>query len=227
VVVWGTAVAENYGLQNTSSSSVYNDAGDIVFASGTIYKWPAAFNTAGVALPYLNVVSPTDDQTGILTQEVRVSIGESFYVVNDKTYSYDGQAYISSYSNSTMIPLRALSNAFGLDNDSQILWDDANKTATIFAPTRTIQFTLNKPNMTINGASITMLSPDGLLVVPEIRNDRMYIPFRHLGIAFGVTVDWEADTQTAIFNKGANTSGNLNATPTPTPVPVPSGPAVA
>jgi hypothetical protein len=71
--------------------------------------------------------------------------------------------------------------------------------------------------MTINGASITMLSPDGLLVVPEIKNDRMYIPFRHLGIAFGVIVDWEADTQTAIFNKGANSAGVVRTTPTPAP----------
>ncbi|MDR1640268.1 MAG: copper amine oxidase N-terminal domain-containing protein [Clostridiales bacterium] len=208
VVVYGTAVAENYGLVDNSSR-----------------PWPGGFNTAGKALPYINVVSPANDQTGILTQEVSVPIGESYYVVNGNAYSYDGAAYISSYSNSTMIPLRALSNAFGLDNESQILWDDANKTATIFAPTRTIQFTLNKPNMTINGASITMLSPDGLLVVPEIKNDRMYIPFRHLGIAFGVTVDWEADTQTAIFNKGANSAGVVNSA---TPTPVPSyGPATA
>ncbi|MDR1538717.1 MAG: copper amine oxidase N-terminal domain-containing protein [Clostridiales bacterium] len=212
-IVWGTAIAENYGLKD--------DDGRV---------WKAGFNTAGVSEPYINVVSPADDQTGILTQEVRVPIGESYYIVNGKSFSFDGKAYISTYSNSTMIPLRALSNAFGLDNDSQILWDDANKTATIFAPTRTIQFTLNKPTMIINGASITMLSPDGLLVVPEIRDDRMYIPFRHLGVAFGVPVDWDVDTQTAIFNKGANTNSNAaanNAEPTPTPLPNPSGPAVA
>jgi hypothetical protein len=34
--------------------------------------------------------------------------------------------------------------------------------------------------------------------------DRMYIPFRALGQAFGVPVTWDEATQTAIFNEGAN-----------------------
>ncbi|MDR1560106.1 MAG: hypothetical protein LBS84_10505, partial [Clostridiales bacterium] len=65
VVVWGTAVAENYGL--------IDDRGR---------TWKADFNTAGEFLPYINVISSPDDASSILTQEVRVTIGESYYVVN-------------------------------------------------------------------------------------------------------------------------------------------------
>ncbi|MDR2648900.1 MAG: copper amine oxidase N-terminal domain-containing protein, partial [Clostridiales bacterium] len=197
-VVWGTAVAENYGLIDDSGRT-----------------WKADFNTVGEFLPYINVISSADDASSILTQEVRVTIGESFYVVNGKTYSMDAVAYISTASNSTMVPLRFVANAFGL-RDDQILWDDSTKTATILAPNRTLQFTLNKSTMLVNGTAVTMVSPDGKAVVAEIKTinglGRMYLPFRALGNAFGIPVDWEADTNTAIYNKGANANGTSSVT---------------
>ena len=218
-IVWGTAVAENYGLTSPSTSS---------YASKT---WKAGFNTAGVYSPYINVISSPTDQGSILSQEVRVTIGENYYTVNGQSYSMPAAAYISPASHSTLVPLRFVANAFGLRDENQIVWDDTNKTATIFAPNRTIQFTLNKASMLVDGVSITMFSPDNLPVVAEIKGDRMYIPFRALGQAFGVPVTWDASTQTAIYNEGANTNtnasitntnpGNLSPSPVPTLTPTP------
>jgi len=200
-VVWGTAVAENYGLTSPASGT------------GTAFvparTWKAGFNTAGVYAPYINVISSPSDQSSILSQEVRVPIGENYYTVNGVSYSMPAAAYISPASNSTMVPVRFVANAFGLRDDNQIVWDDTNKTVTIFAPNRTVQFTLNKSIMIVDGVSVTMFSPDNLPVVAEIKSDRMYIPFRALGQAFGVPVTWDPNTQTAIYNEGANT--NLNA----------------
>ena len=34
----------------------------------------------------------------------------------------------------------------------------------------------------------------------EIKDNRMFVPFRGLGYAIGVPVDWDAETKTAIFN---------------------------
>ena len=38
-------------------------------------------------------------------------------------------------------------------------------------------------------------------VVAEITDSRMFVPFRALGQALGVPVDWDAETRTAIYNK--------------------------
>ena len=192
-VIWGTAVAENYGMVDDKGRT-----------------WKADFNTVGEFLPYINVISSPDDQPSILSQEVRVTIGESYYVVNGKTYSMDAVSYISPASNSTMVPLRFVANAFGI-RDDQILWDDANKTATINSPSKVLQFKIGSSSMLVNGISVAMQSPDGLPVSAEIKTinglGRTYLPFRALGNAFGVSVDWEADTKTAIYNKGANANG--------------------
>ncbi|MDR1560049.1 MAG: copper amine oxidase N-terminal domain-containing protein, partial [Clostridiales bacterium] len=217
-IVWGTAVAENYGLTGPRPS----ETGAI---SSVKVNWKAGFNTAGVYSPYINVISSPDDQGSILSQEVRVTIGENYYTVNGVSYTMPAAAYISAASHSTLVPLRFVANAFGLRDENQIVWDDTNKTATIFAPNRTVQFTLNKSTMIVDGVSITMFSPDNLPVMAEIKGDRMYIPFRALGQAFGVPVTWDAATQTAIYNEGANTNTNAavtNTSPTDDATPVPT-----
>jgi hypothetical protein len=215
VLVWGTAIAENYGLTTNGGSDQFNSN----YGQRT---WKADFNTAGVDVAYINVISAAPDEPNILSQEVRVPIGENYFIVNGVSYSMDAAAYISPASHSTMVPIRFVANAFGLRNDNQIVWDDSTKTVTIIAPSRTIQFTAAKSSMIVNGVSITMVSPDNLPVVAEIKGDagheRMYIPFRALGQAFGIPVDWDEATQTAIYNKGANTNLDLPVSNTNPPV---------
>ncbi len=185
VVVWGSAIAPNYNYYNHEP------------------KAKDRFATAGIMANYTRVVSAAEDQSNILTQEVKVAIGESYYTVNGKPFDMDASAYISTKSNSTMVPVRFIANAFGI-NDSQVIWDDSNKTVTVTLPWRVVQFTANESTMILNGAPVTMYSPDGLQVVPEIVDDRCYVPFRALGQAFGIEVDWEDSTQTAVYNPGAN-----------------------
>lgn len=49
--------------------------------------------------------------------------------------------------------------------------------------------------MIVDGTPVTM--DNG--VKAEITDGRMYIPFRALGEALGVEVDWDANTKTAIY----------------------------
>ena len=51
-------------------------------------------------------------------------------------------------------------------------------------------------NMNVNGSTIAMANG----VTAEITDGRMFVPFRALGQAFGVSVSWDADTKTAIYN---------------------------
>ncbi len=154
---------------------------------------------------YLQII--TDTTT--LDSEVRVTIGENYMVVDGETIEMDAAAYIQTSSNSTMVPIRFVSIALGVDTDSltdadnssKIAWDATNKTATIMyaagSAQKIIQFTAGSSEMIVDGVSITM--DNG--VVAEIVDGRMYVPFRALGQALGVSVSWDADTRTAIYNE--------------------------
>lgn len=183
VVAWGTAVAENYGNKGYANQR----AADM-------------FATAGIGAQYLRVVSAADSSS-TLTNVVKVTIGDPVLVVGDTTYRMDTAAYISEASNSTMIPLRFVAVALGINEDN-VIWSDPEHSVTILNPNTgvSVKFYIGDSNMIINGNSVPMLSPDGLAVSAEIRDDRSFIPFRALGTAFGIQVSWDEDTKTAIYN---------------------------
>ena len=120
----------------------------------------------------------------------------------------DVAAYIQTSSNSTMVPLRVVALALGVDaanaanpdETNAVNWDANSKTATIVygqGSTKTvIQFQAGSNNMNVNGSTIAMANG----VTAEITDGRMFVPFRALGQAFGVSVSWDADTKTAIYN---------------------------
>jgi len=179
VVVWGNAVAANYGT-----------ARDM-------------FTVPGISTEYVKVVSSAID-SAVLTQEVRITIGEQYYLVEGKPVDLEaGAAAYVSADGATMVPLRFVSEAFGLTKD-QILWDNNTKTATIIHPSRVLQFTAGSDRMLVSGSPVTMglLGADGNYYAykAEIPVDRMFIPFRAIGEAFGVSVTWEEATKTAIYN---------------------------
>jgi archaellum component FlaG (FlaF/FlaG flagellin family) len=80
------------------------------------------------------------------------------------------------------------------------MFDTNSKTATILyaagSGQKIIQFTAGSAVMVVDGTAITMENG----AVAEIKDDRMYVPFRALGTALGVSVSWDEETRTAIYN---------------------------
>ncbi len=150
-----------------------------------------------------DVIETTTEATtaSVISNDVKVSIGSNTVVVGDNSYTMDAASYIQASSNSTLVPLRFVAIAIlgddieNADNSSIIGWNAATKTASITANGNVIQFTANSNIMNINGNSVSM--DNG--VIAEITDGRMYIPFRALGNALGVDVDWDSDTKTAIY----------------------------
>lgn len=154
---------------------------------------------------YVSIITDTNTLDGV----VEVTIGEKTINVNGESVDMDVAAYIQTSSNSTMVPLRFVSLALGVDsekvtdadNTSKIAWDANSKTATILYAAgngqKIIQFQAGSNIMVVDGTSIPMEYG----VTAEITDDRMFVPFRALGQALGVPVDWDAETRTAIYNK--------------------------
>jgi len=154
---------------------------------------------------YVNIVT----EAGTLDGVVEVTIGEKTITMDGEPVDMDVAAYIQTSSNSTMVPLRFVALALGVDqaavtdadNTSKIAWDANSKTATILYAAgngqKIIQFQAGSNYMVVDGTSIPMENG----VYAEITDSRMFVPFRALGQALGVSVDWDAETRTAIYNK--------------------------
>ena len=102
-----------------------------------------------------------------------------------------------------MVPLRFVAIAIlgedvdRADTSDTVIWDSVNKTATIKKDGVTAVFTAGSNTVVINGNSISM----NYGVVAEIKDSRMFVPFRVIGEALNAKVDWDADTKTAYYNK--------------------------
>ena len=143
-------------------------------------------------------------------------------LVGDQAIDMDVAPYIQASSNSTMVPLRFVSVALGVDTgnvanpdaSNKIAWDANTKTTTIYYGAGTgqkiIQFQAGSNIMTVDGTRIPMEYG----VKAEIKDGRMFVPFRALGQALGVNVSWDADSRTAIYNE--NNARNSNTTTTAT-----------
>ena len=102
-----------------------------------------------------------------------------------------------------MVPLRFVTVALtGYDVDSKegnsiITWDAVNKKAIIEFMNNKIVFTANSNVFEVNGVEKNIENG----VVAEIVNSRMFVPFRAIGEALGVDVDWDSTTKSAYYNK--------------------------
>ncbi len=211
----GNAVINNYNdAKNISDDKAFSltatgskDNTNLINQSNTSYY---------AVKDYVNVVT----ETGTLNQTVKVSVGEKTVLVGDKAIDMDVAPYIQASSNSTMVPLRFVSVALGVDSSNvanpdesnKVTWDANSKTTTIYYGAGTgqkiIQFQAGSNIMVVDGTRIPMEYG----VKAEIKDGRIFVPFRALGQALGIAVTWDANTRTAIYNE--NNARNTNATTT-------------
>ncbi len=160
-----------------------------------------SFTKAG----YVNVVTANST----IDKEVKVSIGSTNATIDGQEVTMDVAPYIQGAGN-TMVPLRFVAVALAGGNSSsveeaqnsdKVSWDPASKTVTIFYGAginqKIIQFKIGSSNMIVDGNVIPMEHG----AKAEIKNDRTFVPFRALGQALGVSVEWDQETKTATYNK--------------------------
>ncbi|MBQ4557223.1 MAG: copper amine oxidase N-terminal domain-containing protein [Clostridia bacterium] len=146
--------------------------------------------TTGEMVDLKEYVAPVEGVT-----EVRLTIGSKNGYINGVARPLDAAPIIKN--NRTMLPVRFLANAFGVENDG-IKWDAATRTATLTNDSVTIVVTIDAPTMTVNGNTVELDSP------AIIENDRTYLPVRAIANALGVENDnikWDGATSTATLVK--------------------------
>ena len=87
----------------------------------------------------------------------------------------------------TMVPLRAVADAMGLD----VNWDAAAREASFTGSGKTIYFPIGSTNARTSSGGTVKMDTAAVIV-----NDRTYAPIRYLAEYFGYTVGWDAATRT-------------------------------
>jgi len=90
----------------------------------------------------------------------------------------------------TMIPLKAIADAFGFEVD----WEQSEEKITLTKDDKTIILHIGKPEIMVDGE--TLYFEDA---VPMIKNSRTFLPVGKIAEILGVQVEWDGDTRTATF----------------------------
>lgn len=111
----------------------------------------------------------------------QIQIGADSYSINGINYPIDAAPYIKN--GRTMLPLRAVANAVGID-DANIRYNAPTKTATLISDSTNIYVTSGEGSLVkeVNGTS-TSIEIDA---PAEIRDGRIFLPFRAIANALGI-----------------------------------------
>ncbi len=198
-----------YALENVGGVDNNNHALNILWENSTTndadaiggYKYVPNRNLASTGLfkydelvcndSYVEVVTAGRDQDdSSTTRKIVITIGSTTMAVGTETITLDAPAYINS-DNYTMLPLRAVSEAFG----ATVGWDDASRTVTLMMGQRIVSMTIGSKTMYINGTPVAMNT------APEIVSERTFLPVRDLCNALGITkIDWNEASATVTLN---------------------------
>lgn len=129
-------------------------------------------------------------QTKSTENIIRVQAGSDIMTVNNSKVRLDASPYINN--DAMYVPLRALSSAL---NGCQIYYDPVSKSAFIAYNNDIIKFTAWDKTAYKNARPIILSSP------AQIKNGRLFLPFRDVGDAFELEVLYENDTKTAIYRE--------------------------
>jgi len=147
---------------------------------------------------------------GDFNGEISMQVGNPTVNMNGTPISMDVAPYISPASNSLMIPAFFVATALGVpdyhtDNAINPIPINGATAMTLLSGGTIAQFNLGSSQMTINGESIAMRSPNGIdAPVEAVTNTsgtaiRWFVTMNALYNAFGLDTSWDSGTQTVYY----------------------------
>lgn len=150
--------------------------------------------------------SQIDDAINIIKQIISLKHSQDNYALLGKIYHMakkdntphvfaNGKEVLSDvnpmiYNNRTYIPLRAVANAIGVDNNA-ISWDNNNRTVNIKTGNINIYMPVNTTNIKVNGNVKAIDAP------AIIYKNRVMVPLRAISQLFNKSVNWYQEGQIA------------------------------
>jgi hypothetical protein len=116
-----------------------------------------------------------------------LQIGKSYITVNKERKEIPAAPYIQS--GRTMVPLRALSEAFGF----KVEWIAATREIVLTLDRTEIRLFIGKKELYLNNEIRSIDVP------PEIVNSSTFVPLRVISEIMGATIDWNAEDQSILI----------------------------
>ncbi|WP_317855361.1 copper amine oxidase N-terminal domain-containing protein [Chakrabartyella piscis] len=148
--------------------------------------------TVEVQAAFVNIVTAGSDQANTFTTQVIVPIGEYYIYAGGTQIALDAPAYISD-AGYTMLPVRAVASALGIDT-SAVVWNSEARQVVITYGSKIVAMTIGESYMSVNGTLIATSA------APEIVDSRTFLPLRDLATALSVSITWDDTTKTATLN---------------------------
>lgn len=138
--------------------------------------------------------SITPSQNGGKNKTVVMKINKAEMLVDNSRRNLDANPYISSAAFRTMVPLRAIADAFGAETN----WNGDTQTVTVKSGDKTLIMKLGSAEYTINGEKKSLDAP------PELVNDRTMLPLRVVAEAIDKQVYWDGERQLIVISEDAS-----------------------
>ncbi len=117
-------------------------------------------------------------------------------VVNGKKVDFpDAQPFVDENSR-TQVPARFVTEALG----ATVGWNGETKTVTVKRGEKTVEVSIDKNEMYINGE---MKWQD---TAPRLKDDRTFVPLRFVSEALGAKVEWSGEIRTAYIDLEENSN---------------------
>lgn len=183
VKVTGPAVVQSVKSSNTKNSDTgyypFNKPEDTHVAEGTVAK----------------VITPADKNK--YAENIIFKIGSKTYTQDGKEMTMDVAPEVHPVYNRTYIPAAHFAASLNIPAD-KVVWNEASKTVTIFAGDKVVSATAGKKELVVNGTPVQIDAP---VNYGQHTGYRVMVPYTHLALALGATVEWKADTQEIFVNK--------------------------
>ena len=122
------------------------------------------------------------------------TIDDVTYTVNGETKTMDASPYLSD-NGRTMLPVRYVAEALGI-NGEDILWSGgSDQTVTIFSGSKVVQLKVGQAYAIVNGVKVAMDEATAIV------DGRAYIPVGQVARLLDAKVEWDNATKTATFTK--------------------------
>lgn len=121
--------------------------------------------------------------------ENTIQTSDIYVQFQDKILGFETPPVIEN--DSTLVPMRFLFEQMGAD----VEWNGETQTATATLDNTAVTFAIDDTNAEVNNTPAIMDVPARLI------NGKTMVPLRFLSENMGYTVDWDAESRTAIINK--------------------------
>lgn len=200
LLMTATFTASIVPLDSTIAVASYDAQAEDITSEQTTETTTAAAAVQTTEAAPVRTTEAAADTTTKLPDTVKIQIGADSYSVNGISYPIDVPAYISN--GSTMLPLRAVANALGIE-DKNISYDARTKTVRI-TPQSDTYVSITADTNTIKlykGGTDGSIKTD---TPAQIKDGRLFLPLRATANALGIpdsSIEYDAATKTVtIYN---------------------------